>query len=278
MVDFTNVLVLVQKELRDARHNRWYLLYTAAFAALALALAWLGLSGVGTYGFAGFGRTGASLVNLVMLIVPLMGLTVGAMSLVGERERGSLLYLMAQPITQLEVLLGKYFGAALALMAALTMGFGLSGLVIGWQGGIKGAGTYLLLVVFSYFLALVSLSLGFLISSAVKKSSTAIGIALFLWLALVFFGDLGLMGTAIVLKMKVGELFSVAMLNPLQTFKMAAVLNIRNSLEALGPAGTYALRTYGERLLPLLVAVLGGWIALPLGLTYVIFKKKGSLA
>ncbi len=89
MIDFENVYVLIQKELRDARHNRWFVLYTIAFAALSLALAWFALSGAGNFGLAGFGRTSASLINLVLLIVPLMGLTLGALSLAGEREKGT---------------------------------------------------------------------------------------------------------------------------------------------------------------------------------------------
>jgi Cu-processing system permease protein len=277
MVDLTNVLTLTQKEVRDARRNRWFLLFAVAYAVLALTLAWLSLSGVGTYGLAGFGRTGASLVNLVLLIVPLMGLTLGALSLSGEREQGTLLYLLTQPVSQAEVLLGKFLGLAVAILAALILGFGLSGLLIAWQGGATQAGDFLSLVLLTFVLALASLSLGFLISSAISKSATAVGLALFLWLALVFFGDLGLMGTAIVLRLGVGQLFTIALLNPLQLFKMAAILAIRGNLEVLGPAGVYALRTYGSELMPLLVTILLGWTILPLTATYLVFRKRGVL-
>jgi Cu-processing system permease protein len=277
MIDFGNVLTLTQKEVRDARSNRWFLLFAVAFAGLALALAWLALSGVGTYGLAGFGRTGASLINLVLLIIPLMGLTLGALSLSGEREQGTLLYLLTQPLSQAEVLLGKFLGLAVAILAALVLGFGLSGLLIAWQGGATQAAGFLSLVLLAFALALASLSLGFLISSAMSKSATAVGLALFIWLVLVFFGDLGLMGTAIVLRLGVGELFTMALLNPLQLFKMAAILAIRGNLEVLGPAGIYALRTYGSQLMPLLLTILLGWTILPLGATYLIFRKRGVL-
>lgn len=277
MVDFGNVLTLTQKEVRDARSNRWFVLFAVAYAGLALTLAWLSLSGVGTHGLAGFGRTGASLINLVLLIVPLMGLTLGALSLSGEREQGTLLYLLTQPVSQAELLLGKFLGLAVAILAALILGFGLSGLLIAWQGGATQATDFLSLVLLAFVLGLASLSLGFLISSAMSKSATAVGLALFLWLVLVFFGDLGLMGTAIVLRLGVGELFTIALLNPLQLFKMAAILAIRGNLEVLGPAGVYALRTYGSQLLPLLLAILLAWTAVPLGITYLIFRKRGVL-
>ena len=125
-------------------------------------------------------------------------------------------------------------------------------------------------------LALACLSLGFLLSALSKRTATALGIALFIWLALVFFADLGLMGTAIVLDMNASTLLGLALANPLQTFKIASVLNLQSNLELLGPAGLYATRTFGGYLMALLVALLGLWIAGPLSLTYLVFRKRGG--
>jgi Cu-processing system permease protein len=277
MVDFENILTLTQKELRDAYRNRWFALYTAAFTILSLALSWLGLSGLGSFGLAGFGRTGASLVNLVILIVPLMGLTIGALSLASDRESGSLMYLLSLPVTTFEVLIGKFTGGAVALLNALLIGFGLSGLLIAWQGGKADLNAYLGLIGFAYLLALVCLSLGLLISTVASRVATAVGAALFLWLGLVFMGDLGLMGTAIVLKLKASSLLTAAMINPLQIFKIAALWNIRDNLEVLGPAGLYATRTFSTNLPYILFATLLAWITIPLLATMAIFKKRGAL-
>jgi Cu-processing system permease protein len=277
MLDLENVWVLTQKELRDAQRNRWFLIYTIIFAGLSFTLAWVALSGAGNYGLAGFGRTSASLINLVLLIVPLMGLTLGALSLAGEREKGTLIYLLAQPINQLELLLGKFFGISLALVAALGLGFGLTGLLIAINGGGARVTTFLTLMGFSFLLAVASLSLGFLISAAVTRGATAIGLAIFAWLLLVFFGDLGVMGTALVLHLDVNQLFTLAMLNPLQLFKIAAILDLRSNLEVLGPAGVYAYRTYGEQLLPMLIGLLLVWAILPFLLAIQLFKRRGVL-
>ncbi|UCF27488.1 MAG: ABC transporter permease subunit [Chloroflexota bacterium] len=277
MLDFNNVITITLKELQDARRNRWYLIYVLVFTGLSLALAWLGMTGLGDYGLAGFGRTAASIINIVLLVVPLMGLTLGAISLAGEREKSTLLYLLAQPVTQLEVLLGKYIGLAIALFSALVLGFGISGIFITIQGGSAEIDIYLLMVLLAFMLAMVSLSLGFLISSMVRKGSTAVSIALFIWLLLLVFGDLGLMGTSIVLNLGVDQLFTLTMLNPMQIFKIAAILNIRGSLEVLGPAGIYALRTYGTALLPGLIAVLAVWTIAPMSLAYYSFRRSGAL-
>jgi len=276
-MDFENVLILIQKELRDALRNRWFLLYAVAFAALSLALAWFSASGAGSYGVAGFGRTTAGLINLILLIVPLMGLTLGALALAGEREKGTLIYLLAQPVSGGELLLGKFIGLALALTAALVIGFGLTGVLMAFAGGGGDFVIYLTLLALSVLLGIASLSLGFLISAAVRRAATAVGLALFLWLALVYFGDLGLMGTAMVVQMDVGQLLTLALVNPLQVFKIAAVLNLRDNLEVLGPAGIYAFRTYGGALWPLLVGLLLAWAAVPLALSLRVFRGRGVL-
>lgn len=276
-MDFENVLTLIQKELRDAFRNRWFLLYAVAFTALSLALAWFSVSGAGSFGVAGFGRTTAGLINLILLIVPLMGLTLGAMSLAGEREKGTLVYLLAQPISSAELLLGKFVGLALALTAALVIGFGLTGVLIAFAGSGGDFQVYLTLLVLSVLLAIASLSIGFLISAAVKRAATAVGLALFLWLILVYFGDLGLMGTAVVMQIDVSQLLAIALVNPLQVFKIAAVLDLRDNLEVLGPAGIYAFRTYGGALWPLLVGLLLVWVITPFLIATQVFKKRGVL-
>ncbi|GIX48542.1 MAG: hypothetical protein KatS3mg131_2753 [Candidatus Tectimicrobiota bacterium] len=132
------------------------------------------------------------------------------------------------------------------------------------------------MVALAFLLALASLGLGLLLSAAVRRAATALGLALFLWLVLVLFGDLGLMGTAVVLRLGPGELLALTLLNPLQGFKMAAILATGSSLEVLGPAGLYAMRTYGALLLPLLPGLLLLWAAVPLLLTALVFRHRGA--
>ncbi|HET9888114.1 MAG TPA: ABC transporter permease subunit, partial [bacterium] len=185
-MDLTNVLAIARKEIRDSIRNRWFQLDAIAFAVLALSFSYLSLAGSGSFGFAGFGKTAAGLVNLVLLVVPLMAITIGAATIAGDAERGSLAYLLAQPVSRAEVLFGKYLGLAVALSAALALGFGVSGVVLAMNGVSAEVGAYASLVVWALFLALAMLSLGFLVSVFSRKVSVATGAALFLWLALAF--------------------------------------------------------------------------------------------
>ncbi len=266
-----------RREFRDAAASRWFLLYTLAFTVLAVAVSFMSLSGSGTHGFAGFGRTTAGLLNLIMLIVPLMALTAGAGSIAGERERGTLLYLLAQPVSRTQVLLGKYLGLAAALVCSLCVGFGVSAGVLAWRAGGVGLGAYIMLVGFTALLALAMLSIGVLVSVASRRSAVATGVAMFAWLVLVFLSDLGLMAGTLLFKLRVQEVFGLAILNPLQAFKMAVIVNMNASLDVLGPVGSYASLTFGSSLVWLLAAVMIVWTLVPLSIAVVLFARKGSV-
>ncbi len=268
---------IARKELRDAVRNRWFLLYTAAFVGLALALSYLSLAGAGITGMAGYGRTAASLINLVLLIIPLIALTMGAQTLAGEQERRTLAYLLAQPVTRLEIFCGKYLGLALSLLASVGLGFGISGLVLAFSGAAGDPFAYAALALLAYLLSLIMLSVGFLVSSLTQRVGVAIGVGLFLWLVFVFVGDLGLMGTAMSMQVPIGTLFWLALINPLQVFKMAAILQLQATLDVLGPAGIFAVREYGQALLPIFAAVTAVWILLPAATAYGVFARKADL-
>jgi len=270
-----SIWIIAQKELRDSLRNRWLWLYTVAFAGLALALSSVGMAGAGYGGFAGFGRTAASLINAVLLFVPLIGLSVGAGTVAHERERGTLTYLLAQPVTRAEVIIGKYVGAALAMGVAVGLGFGVAGMALATRGTANPE-VYLRLVGLSLLLALAALSLGVLLSTLSKRAAMATGAAMVVWLALVFLGDLALMGAVLTLKVNVQALLGLTLLNPLQVFKVAAIYGLQSSLETLGPAGLYAVRTLGAWLLLILIGWLVFWIIAPLLATAAIFVRRGD--
>ena len=268
------IRILMIKEIRDSRRNRWFMVISILFALLSVSLSLLGLSGLGTVGIAGFGRTAASLLNLVLLIVPLMALLLGAMSITGEKEQGTLLTLFAQPVSVSEVFLGKFLGTAAALITTLCVGFGFSGLVIAQYAGLDQISDYLILVGFTLLLGICFLSIGFCVSVFSKRHATAVGTSIFLWFLFLFLSDLGLMGTAIILKLSARDLLWLVMINPAQSFKLAVIGSLQKSLEAFGAAGLYAYEVFGEWLQAFLVFVMVLWIAVPLTGAFVFFRKK----
>ncbi|MFH0945249.1 MAG: ABC transporter permease subunit [Planctomycetota bacterium] len=274
-MDWSSVVTIARKEVRDALRNRWFILYTIGFAVLSLALSYLSLAGTGRYGFAGFGRTTAGLVNLVLLVVPLMTLTISAGSIAGERERRTLEFLLSQPVGRFEVLLGKFVGLALSLFASISVGFGFSAVVIASLGG-GDPRAFVTFVALTFFLSLAMLSLGLLISVLSSRATIAVGVAVILWLALVFLSDLGLIGSAVVFKLQVIDLFRLSLINPVQVFKMAAINGLPTTMDVLGPAGLYAQRTFGSHLNLVFCASLTAWVVAPLALAAILFRGRSQ--
>ena len=271
------IVIIAGKEFHDLWRSRWFAVMAIGFATLALAFSLLGMASLGLSGIAGFGRTTASLVNLVVLIVPLMGLVMGAMSLAAEREHGTLLMLLAQPVTVTEVFLGKLAGLVAALTAAVLGGFALSAIFIARAVGWAELSDYLLLAGLTVGLGVAHLALGLWLSAGSRHSATALGLAVFCWMAVVFLGDLGVIGTAIVLRLTPAHLLWLALGNPAQVFRLAVVRAISGDVDMLGPAGLYAVSRLGGGLMPLLLGVLTMWAIVPLAAALIRFRQRGAL-
>lgn len=271
------VLALARKELRDAVRDRWFWLYAAGFALLAGALTSVAVSDTPTIGFAGFGRTGASLVALTQLVVPLMGLTLGARSIAGQRERGTLRFLLSHPISRTETFLGIFCGTSVAMLAAVAGGFGVAGIVAVMRSAVVDAGDLVVIALCSWLLAVGMIGVGMLLSVLTRRSVTAMGASLIAWILLVFVGDLGLMGTSVATRLPTGTLFLAAVANPVEAFRLTAINALQGSLDVLGPAGSYAVDRFGSAIAWLTGAVLVAWTVLPATLAWWIFRRGSDL-
>jgi Cu-processing system permease protein len=268
------VRLLAAKELRDALRNRWFIAYGVSLVTLSLALATFVLASAAYGPATGFGRTAAGIINVMLLLVPLMGLTLGALSLAGERERGSLDFWLSQPLETIEVYLGKALGLGLALAAVVSAGFGTSGLLLGIAGSTRSPFTLLLLTGLTILLGWASLAIGLCVSARAARATTAVSIAVALWLVLVLVSSLGVMGTALVVRLSPLWLLATALANPVESYRIVALRLLSGSLELLGPAGLYAQDTLGPYLT---VTFLGGlllWSCLGLGFGYLVFRKE----
>lgn len=260
----TTTFLLGGAELRQALFSRWFFLYTAAFVTLGLGISAVSAMSGGGAGLDGFGRTSAGLINLVLLIVPLMGLTAGASAVAPLRERGSLAYLLAQPVRPIELLLGKFVGLSLSMVASIALGFGLCALILAARGSSTDGTVLVRLALLSTFLAAASVSAGLAISVFARRGAVATGVAIFVWLMLVFVSDLALMAAVGALHLRASELFYASLANPLQVFKMWAMTGADSTLDVLGPAGLYGSDHFGASLRWLFAGSLAAWTLVPL--------------
>lgn len=266
--------VIARKEVRDAVQGRWLLVFAGAFAALAFTLALVDHQ-AGSAGAQGFNRTTAGLINLCLLIVPLLALILGAGAIAGERERGTLVGLLSQPISATELLLGKYAGLLLSTWMALALGFGASAILVAAFNPLTDAGYYLLFVALSAVLAAVMLSVGMLISVVAASRVKALTIAVAVWFGFVLFYDLGAIALALAVSTSGRSLLLTVLVNPVESIRILAILRLESDPQILGPLGSYVSNELGAgRSAVLLMASLGAWVVAPLTLAARVFARQ----
>ncbi len=269
------VWTIASKEVRDAVRGRWLLLYGIAFAVLALGLSYLGERNLGSLGFENFSRTTASLINLCLLLVPLIALSMGAGSIAGEQERGTLPYLLAQPLARWELLAGKYAGLVLSISTATIAGFGLAGVFIALYTSTMDASTYLLLLGLMLALGAVMTGVGMVTSVVCSSRAQALSLALLFWFVAVLFFDLVLIGLVSGASLGGRGLLAGLLLNPIEIVRVLAIMHLEPDLTVLGPFGSYLMEELGKgTATAVLLAALAVWVIAPMAIAMWIFSDR----
>lgn len=252
---------LVRRELRDALRRYWFLVNAGAFAAAGVLLVVFGRSEAMLIGSRGFARALAGLAQLALVFVPLMALVPSVVSIAGEREAGTLDYLLAQPLTRRRVFVEKWVGVAVAVVLSVVAGLGLTAAAAAAKGvpaapiaGILGL-TVLLSVAF------VSIGVG--ISSVTGSRTRATSLGLTVWLALVGLGSLGVMSAFVRWGVPPAALEAWVLVNPVEAYRLASIVVLDPGAGVLGAVGESLLDRLGRGgVVGLAVASLAGWTAL----------------
>lgn len=233
-------------DIAESLRARWFLVYAAVFGGIVALLFVFGLTESRIMGFTGLSRLLVTYIQLSMAIMPIFILISTVRSLAGDREAGVFEYLLSLPIPLGAWFWGKLLGrfavvflpVALAMFGAAAWGW--------WQGLAVPWGLY------GYYMALlVSLSwcflgLGMLISTLTHSSDVAQGAAFMVWLLLVLFLDLILLGVLVNQQVDPETVVALAILNPLQSFRTAAFLLFDPQLVVLGASAYVILDAFGR--------------------------------
>jgi len=95
-----------------------------------------------------------------------------------------------------------------------------------------------------FALSFVFLSFGFLISSAIKNQEMGQGVAFLLWLILLAFLDLALMGFLMKSNVREDIIFFIALINPIEVFRIAAISLFDPNLAVIGVASNFVLNNF----------------------------------
>ena len=268
-----SVKPLIVKELSDALGNRWLISYAVALGVLGFVAAMTGIQSSSGLALQAFGRTTATLMSLCLLLSPLVAVLMGASSIAGERERGTLEHLLAQPITRSGLLLAKHTGLLLSLTLATTLGFVPAGILVAWHAGPGVLGHYLLFPLIAALVGAAMAAVGMLVSVSSRSAAQAQGAGISVWFAFVLLYDLILMGSLAVNGMSVEFLSAALLANPVDAARVLGVLSLEPDLYLLGPAGAYLAAQFSRGgAAGLLLGALALWATAPLLVALVRFR------
>lgn len=252
-------------ELRMALRTRWVVATSMVFAAACLAVTFFGLRSLRALGLAGAANVTDGLVNLGVLLPPLIGLLLGAGSLAGAREQGSLGLLASQPVRRSSLVLSTFLGLTAALWASIALGFGAAGLVVTGVAQASDLPAAAALVVSTAAVATASVALGVAVSAFASSRLQATAIAVTLWFVFAFGVDLLVAGVAPGLALGPGGLLVAVLVNPLESARLFALFAAAGDGSTLGPFGAYLTQRFGlAGGLSVLSSALLAWTAVPL--------------
>lgn len=272
-----SVAIIAGKEFRDGLRNRWVVATTCLLAALALTLAFLGSAPTGEVRVGALAVTIVSLSSLTIFLIPLIALLLAYDAVVGEVDRGTMALLLTYPVSRWEVMLGKFAGHVAILAIATLIGYGIAGVALeavngegdtdAWQAFASMIGT-------SVLLGAAFVSIGYLISAAVRDRGTAGGIAIGVWLVFVLIYDMAILGILVADQGRIltaGRLNLLLMLNPADAYRLLNLTGFANVSRFSGMAGIASQANLAPSVL---IATLVAWVLAPLGLATFLFARK----
>ncbi|MFO1220634.1 MAG: ABC transporter permease subunit [Burkholderiaceae bacterium] len=258
-------------DLAETLRARWFAIYTLVFGGIVALLFLFGLTESRVLGFIGLSRLLVTYIQLTMAILPIFVLLTTVRSVAGDREAGVYEYLLSLPVSLAGWFwgrtLGRYLAIFLPVFGAMVLAVAIAlarGIEVPW--GIFGYYSALLAVMCACFLGL-----GMLITALARSTDMAQGAAFLLWLVLLLFLDLILLGVMIQGKVAPETAVTIALANPLQVFRTAALALFDPQLIVLGPSAFVILDLFGvagykafalayPTALGLVAAALGFWL------------------
>jgi ABC-2 type transport system permease protein len=261
-------------DIVESLRARWFMLYAGIFGSIVVLLFVFGLTESRIMGFTGLSRLLITYIQLTMAILPIFVLITTVRSVAGDREAGVFEYMLSLPVSLSAWYWGKTFGRFAVIFIPVFMAMFIAIIV----GVIRGAEVPW--VLFSYYTGLLLvlswcfLGIGMMISSMARTADVATGAAFVVWLVLILFLDLILLGIMVQEGLTMEASVAVSLVNPLQVFRTAAMMLFDSKLILLGPTAYVILDNFsvnGYLAFALIYPLLIGTITASTG--YWLFKR-----
>jgi len=262
--------LVARLDVGESLRARWFAVYAALFGGIVALLFVFGLTESRILGFMGLSRLLVTYIQLCMAILPIFVLVTTVRSVAGDREAGVFEYLLSLPVGLGAWFWGRMLGRFLVVYLPVLLAMGAAA---GWASYSGIEVPWALFGLYAALLAALSacfLGLAMGISAVARTVDVAQGAAFALWLVLILFLDLILLGVLIQQRVAAETVVGLALANPLQVFRTAALMLFDPDLVLLGPAAFVIIDAFGKTgyliyslayptLLGLAVAALGYW-------------------
>ena len=242
----TKLVLAARLDVAESLRARWFLLYALAFGGIVALLMAFGVTESRVMGFTGLSRTLVTYLQLTMALLPIFILISTVRSVAGDREAGVFEYMLALPVPLAAWYWGRFAGRFIVVLLPVLLAMALA---VGW-GAARGAdvpwGTVALYAALLFALSVCFLGFGFLISALVRSADVAQSAAFALWLLLIVFIDLILLGVLLRQRVAPDLVIAISLVNPLQVFRTAAMMLFDPQLMLLGPAAFVILDAFGR--------------------------------
>lgn len=238
--------VVFRADVSETLRARWYQSYIVAFGLLMALFFAFGLGDSSVMGFTGIGRILMTFIQIAMIILPIFVLVTTARTLVSDRELGVWEYLLALPIGVRSFYWGKTIGRATALTLPLSLGVLLAGGLEALRGGHVPWGAVALVAGFVGAMVVCFVGVAILLSVVAPTQEVALGSAFVVWLTSEALVDALLLGLLVKQRLPPEAVVGLALLNPLQAFRTAAVAVFDPELTVFGPISLTILETFGR--------------------------------
>ncbi|MEF8724686.1 ABC transporter permease [Candidatus Accumulibacter phosphatis] len=241
-----SLLLTARLDIVESLRARWFLIYSLVFGGIVALLFAFGLTESRVLGFIGLSRLLVTYIQLTMAILPIFVLVTTVRSVAGDREAGVFEYLLSLPVSLSAWFWGKILGRYVTIFLPVFVAmFGavlwaqVKDIEVPWE-------------MFFYYTALLAsmawcfLGIGMLISTLARSTDVAQGAAFMVWLSMLLFLDLILLGVMIQGRVAPEVAVGIALLNPLQVFRTASLAMFDPQLIVLGPSAYVILDLFGS--------------------------------
>ncbi len=240
------LIQVLKNDIKQNLRSKSFWIYSLLLGSFVAIMFATGITESQVVGFVGLSRLMITFMQVSMVILPIYVLISTVRSVVGDRENGVLEYYLSLPISFSSYYWGKFFSRFFVIYIPVFVAFlgaALWGLIINldvpWDLFTLYSGLLAMMVFFF-------LGLSMYLSTVSKSQEMALSTAFIIWLFLVAFMDILLIGMMLKMRINPQAVIIASLFNPLQVFRTGSLILFDPKLTVMGPVSYYILDTIGR--------------------------------